>query len=122
MLKGKSWAILHNLKELSQHVVFIAITPDLDKMPRNAVSKSQKYHFTKLKEIDIINKLGKLCVAEGFDFDQDALNFIDTKSKSSFRDAEMMLDQLSLVGKKITISLVYDVVSVQIFIHLFCLQ
>ncbi|CAI9753993.1 unnamed protein product [Fraxinus pennsylvanica] len=113
LLKGESWAtILNTLEELSQHVVFIGITPDLDKLPRNAVSKSQKYYFTKLKEIDIVNRLGKLCVAEGFDFDQDALNFIATKSKGSLRDAEMMLDQLSLVGKKITISLVYEVIRV----------
>ncbi|KAL2492370.1 Protein STICHEL-like 2 [Abeliophyllum distichum] len=111
LLKGESWAtILNNLEELSQHVVFIVITHDLDKLPHNAVSKSQKYHFTKLKEIDIVNRLGKLCVAEGVDFDQDALNLIATKSKGSLRDAEMMLDQLSLVGKKITKSLVYEVI------------
>ncbi|CAI9757372.1 unnamed protein product [Fraxinus pennsylvanica] len=113
LLKGESWAtILNNLEELSQRVVFIAITLELDKLPHNAVSKSQKYQYTKLKEIDIISRSGKLCVAEGVDFDLDALNFVATKSKGSLRDAEMMLDQLSLVGKKITISLVYEVVSV----------
>ncbi|CAA2939591.1 STICHEL-like 2 isoform X1 [Olea europaea subsp. europaea] len=113
LLKGENWAtILNNLEELSHQVVFIAITPDLDKLPRFAVLKSQKYHFTKLKETDIINRLGKLCVAEGVDFDMDALSFVATKSKGSLRDAEMMLDQLSLVGKKITLSLVYEAIGV----------
>ncbi|GFQ02723.1 GDSL esterase/lipase at4g18970 [Phtheirospermum japonicum] len=46
---------------------------------------------------------------EGLEIEEDALNFIANKSNGSLRDAEMMLDQLSLLGKKITVSLVYEV-------------
>ncbi|KAI3454362.1 hypothetical protein Pfo_011025 [Paulownia fortunei] len=110
LLHRETWAtILNSLEELPRHVVFIMVTPNLDKLPRSAVSKSQRYHFQKVKEVDITSRLGKICVQEGIDFDQDALNFIATKSNGSLRDAEMMLDQLSLLGKKITVSLVYEV-------------
>ncbi|KAL3512642.1 hypothetical protein ACH5RR_025359 [Cinchona calisaya] len=113
LLQEDTWAaFLNNLEELSRHVVFIMITPDLHKLPRSAVSRSQRYHFPKIKEADIASQLEKICMEEGFNFDQDALNFIATKSNGSVRDAEMMLEQLSLIGKKITMSLVYELMGV----------
>ncbi|XP_042040652.1 protein STICHEL-like 2 isoform X1 [Salvia splendens] len=110
LLQHETWAaILNGLEEIPRHVVFIMVTPNLDKLPRAALTKSQKYHFQRVKEVDITTKLGKICVQEGLDFDQDALNFIAAKSNGSLHDAEMMLDQLSLLGKKITVSLVHEV-------------
>lgn len=112
LMSRETWAaLLNGLEELPRHAVFIMVTPNLDKIPRSALAKSQKHHFQKVREVDIAIKLGKICVQEGLDFDQDALNFIATRSNGSLRDAEMMLDQLSLLGKKITIPLVHEVVS-----------
>ncbi|CAI9112928.1 OLC1v1013439C1 [Oldenlandia corymbosa var. corymbosa] len=113
LLQEDSWAtFLNNLEELSRHVVFIMITPDLHKLPRSAVSRSQRYQFTKLKEADVAGQLEKICMEEGFDFDRNALEFIASKSSGSLRDAEMMLEQSSLIGKKITMSLVYELMGV----------
>ncbi|KAG6401976.1 hypothetical protein SASPL_138844 [Salvia splendens] len=110
LLQRETWAtILNGLVEIPRHIVFIMVTPNLDKLPRCALTKSQIFHFQKVKEVDITSKLGKICVQEALDFDQDALSFIATRSDGSLRDAEMMLDQLSLLGKKITVSLVHDV-------------
>ncbi|KAJ7956121.1 protein STICHEL-like 2 [Quillaja saponaria] len=109
LLHGETWAtLLNSLENLSQHVVFVMITPDLEKLPHTAVSRSQRYHFPKIKDADIASRLGKICFEEGLDFDQVALDFIATNSNGSLRDAEMMIDQLSLVGKKITIDLAYE--------------
>lgn len=44
------------------------------------------------------------------DFEFDALDLIALISDGSLRDAETMLDQLSLQGKRITTSLVNDLV------------
>ena len=105
LLHQDTWAtVLHSLDSLSQHVIFVMITPDLDKLPRSAVSRSQRYHFPKIKDADITNRLAKFCLEEGLDFDQVALDFIAVKSNGSMRDAEMMLDQLSLLSKMITMS------------------
>lgn len=112
LLHGETWAtIMNSLDNISQHVVFMMITPDLDKLPRSAVSRSQKYHFPKIKDADIASRLRRLCVEEAIDFDQLALDFIAAKSNGSLRDAEMMLDQLSLLGNRITLSLAYELVS-----------
>lgn len=113
LIQGETWAsLLSNLENLSQHVVFVMITPDLDKLPRSAVSRAQRYHFPKIKDADIASRLEKICIEEGIDFEQVSLDFIATKSCGSLRDAEIMLDQLSLLGKKITVSLAYELVSV----------
>ncbi|XP_061351266.1 protein STICHEL-like 2 isoform X2 [Gastrolobium bilobum] len=113
LLNGETWASLSNsLENLSQRVVFVMIAPDLDKLPRSAVSRAQRYHFPKIKDADIACRLEKICAEEGLDFDQAALNFIAAKSCGSLRDAEMMLDQLSLLGKKITVSLAYELTGI----------
>ncbi|KAL2639267.1 hypothetical protein AAZX31_06G166600 [Glycine max] len=113
LLNGETWASISNsLENLSQHVVFVMITPDLDKLPRSAVSRAQRYHFPKVKDADIVCRLEKICAEEGLDFEQDALDFIGAKSCGSVRDAEMMLDQMSLLGKKINISLAYELTGI----------
>lgn len=120
LLRGTTWAtILNTVEDFSRHVVFIMITPDLDKLPRSAVSSSQRYHFPKIKEADAVYKLGKICEEEGFEYDQNALDFIAAKSSGSLRDAEMMLEQLSMLGKRITISLAYELVSVLVCVCFF---
>ncbi|PNX77150.1 DNA polymerase III subunit gamma/tau, partial [Trifolium pratense] len=113
LLNKETWVtLLNSLGSVSQHVVFVMITPDLDKLPRSAVSRAQRYHFAKIKDADIANRLKRICAEEGLESEQDALDFISAKSCGSLRDAEMMLDQLSLLGKKITISLVYELTGV----------
>ncbi|RDX67548.1 Protein STICHEL-like 2, partial [Mucuna pruriens] len=113
LLHGETWAcLLNSLENVSPHVVFVMITPDLDKLPRSAVSRAQRYHFAKIKDADIASRLEKICVEEGLEFEQVALDFIAARSCGSLRDAETMLDQLSLLGKKITISLVRELTGV----------
>jgi DNA polymerase III subunit gamma/tau len=112
LLHGETWGtVLNSLENLSQNVVFVMITPELDMLPRSVVSRSQKYHFPKIKDADIAGRLRNICVEEDLDFDQVALDFIAAKSSGSLRDAEIMLDQLSLLGKRITMSLAHELVS-----------
>uniref|UniRef100_A0A2P2JRX8 Uncharacterized protein MANES_06G113300 n=1 Tax=Rhizophora mucronata TaxID=61149 RepID=A0A2P2JRX8_RHIMU len=113
LLHGETWAtIVNSLDNLPQYVVFVIITPDLDKLPRSAVTRSQRYHFPKIKDGNIATRLRNICVEERLDFDQAALDFIAAKSNGSLRDAEMMLEQLSLLGKRITISLAHELIGV----------
>lgn len=115
LLCQETWGtLLNSLDNFSQHTVFILVTSELEKLPRNVLSRSQKYHFSKVCDADISNKLAKICIEEGIDFDQGAVDFIASKSDGSLRDAEIMLDQLSLLGKRITTSLAYKLVSLLI--------
>ncbi|KAG8065008.1 hypothetical protein GUJ93_ZPchr0004g38605 [Zizania palustris] len=81
-----------------------------DSLPRTSITHCQKFHFPKIKVADIVYRLERICIEEGLEFEHDGLYFIAAKSKGSLRDAEIMLDQLSLLGKKITISLVHELV------------
>ncbi|KAM0940811.1 putative DNA-directed DNA polymerase [Dioscorea sansibarensis] len=112
-LHAQTWTAIFNcLDELSQNVVFIMVTSDLDKVPQNSISRCRRYHFSKLKDSDIVFRLQNICIEEGLDFDEDALDFIASKSNGSLRDAEMLLDQLGLLGKRITVSLAYELIGV----------
>ncbi|KAG5230257.1 protein STICHEL [Salix suchowensis] len=113
LLHGETWAIvLNSLENLSENVVFVMVTPELDMLPKSAVTRSHKYHFPKVKEADIAVRLRNICVEEALDFDQVALDFIAAKSSGSLRDAEIMLDQLSLLGKRITMTMVHELIGV----------
>ncbi|KAJ6672305.1 REPLICATION FACTOR C / DNA polymerase III GAMMA-TAU SUBUNIT [Salix viminalis] len=113
LLNEETWGtVLNSLENLSQNVVFVMVTPELDMLPRSAVTRCQKYHFTKIKDADIAGRLRNICVEEDLDVDQVALDFIAAKSSGSLRDAEIMLDQLSLLGRRITLSLAHELIGV----------
>ncbi|KAL5225127.1 hypothetical protein ABZP36_011766 [Zizania latifolia] len=113
MVSSKLWsAFMKFLDEPIPRVVFVFITIDPDNMPRAVISRCQKYVFSKIKDIDIVCRLRRICVKENLDVELAALDLIALNSDGSLRDAETMLDQLSLLGKKITPSLVNDLVGV----------
>ncbi|GJM87745.1 hypothetical protein PR202_ga03733 [Eleusine coracana subsp. coracana] len=113
MVPSKTWsAFMKFLDEPLPRVVFIFVTIDTDNLPRAVLSRCQKYVFTKIKDVDIVCRLRKVCVKENLDVELAALDLIALHSDGSLRDAETMLDQLSLLGKKITPALVNDLVGV----------
>jgi DNA polymerase III subunit gamma/tau len=112
MVSSKVWsAFMKFLDEPLPRVVFIFITIDPENLPRSVISRCQKYMFAKIKDIDIVCRLRKIAMKENLDVELAALDLIALNSDGSLRDAETMLDQLCLLGKKITPSLVNDLVS-----------
>ncbi|KAF8725374.1 hypothetical protein HU200_019891 [Digitaria exilis] len=113
MVSSNVWsAFMKFLDEPLPHVVFIFITIDPQNLPRAVISRCQKYVFSRIKDIDAVCRLRKICIKENLDVELAALDLIALNSDGSLRDAETMLDQLSLLGKKITPSLVNDLVGV----------
>ncbi|XP_014509279.1 protein STICHEL [Vigna radiata var. radiata] len=113
LLPSKTWlGFLKFLEEPPQRVVFIFITSDLDNVPRTIQSRCQKYLFNKIKDVDIVTRLRKISTQENLDVEADALDLIAMNADGSLRDAETMLEQLSLLGKRITTSLVNELVGV----------
>ncbi|GLJ23195.1 hypothetical protein SUGI_0438200 [Cryptomeria japonica] len=103
ILTPEAWTVLLNgLEEKSSSVVFIMITTDAKKLPRIALSRCQKFHFPKLKDSDIYGKLAMIAATEDIDIEQDALHLISVKADGSLRDAEITLDELSLLGTNVT--------------------
>ncbi|XP_031103240.1 protein STICHEL isoform X2 [Ipomoea triloba] len=113
LLPSKTWlAFLKFLEEPPPRVVFVFITTDLDNVPRAILSRCQKYLFNKIRDNDIVIRLKKIVDDENLDVEPEALELIALNADGSLRDAETMLDQLSLLGKRITTSLVNDLVGV----------
>ncbi|CAA7037578.1 unnamed protein product [Microthlaspi erraticum] len=113
LLPSRTWlSLLKFLENPLQKVVFICVTTDLGNVPRTVQSRCQKYLFNKLRDGDIVSRLKKIASDENLDVEPQALNLIALNADGSLRDAETMLDQLSLMGKRITVDLVNELVGV----------
>ncbi|CAH8353890.1 unnamed protein product [Eruca vesicaria subsp. sativa] len=109
LLPSKTWLLLLKfLEKPLQKVVFICVTTELGNVPRTIQSKCQKLLFNKLKDGDIVVRLKKIASDENLDVESQALNLIALNADGSLKDAETMLDQLCLMGKRITVDLVNE--------------
>ncbi|KAL6845610.1 hypothetical protein ACP4OV_025105 [Aristida adscensionis] len=109
-LPADTWSIISKVVDRApRRVVFILVSPNLE-LPHIILSRCQKFFFPKLRECDIVNTLQWICTSESLDVDRDALKLIASRSDGSLRDAEMTLDQLSLLGQRISLSLVQELV------------
>ncbi|KAK8594659.1 hypothetical protein V6N13_015579 [Hibiscus sabdariffa] len=103
-------AISKVIDRVPRRVVFILVSSSLDILPHIIVSRCQKFFFPKLKDADIIYTLQWIASREDVEIEKDALKLIASRSDGSLRDAEMTLEQLSLLGQKISVLLVQELV------------
>ncbi|KAJ6819518.1 protein STICHEL-like 4 [Iris pallida] len=110
-LPADSWStILKVIDRAPRHVVFILVSSNVDHLPHIIMSRCQKFFFPKLKDSDIVYTLQRIATSEDLQIDKDALKLIASRSDGSLRDAEMTLDQLSLLGRRISLPLVQELV------------
>ncbi|RDX82636.1 Protein STICHEL-like 3 [Mucuna pruriens] len=103
-------AISKVIDRAPRRVVFILVSSSLDVLPHIIISRCQKFFFPKLKDADIICTLQWIATKEGLEIDKDALKLIASRSDGSLRDAEMTLEQLSLLGQRVSVPLVQELV------------
>eukprot|EP00257_Ricinus_communis_P018080 XP_015576684.1 protein STICHEL-like 3 [Ricinus communis] len=110
-LSSDCWsAISKVIDRAPRRVVFVLVSSSLDVLPHIIISRCQKFFFPKLKDADIIYTLQWIASKEDIDIDKDALKLIASRSDGSLRDAQMTLEQLSLLGLKISVPLVQELV------------
>ncbi|XP_063943050.1 protein STICHEL-like 3 isoform X1 [Daucus carota subsp. sativus] len=110
-LSTDCWSAISKVMDRSpRRVVFVLVSSSIDVLPHMIISRCQKFFFPKLKDAEIIYTLQWIATKEDLDIDKDALKLIASRSDGSLRDAEMTLDQLSLLGQKISILLVQELV------------
>ncbi|KAJ1402193.1 P-loop containing nucleoside triphosphate hydrolase [Sesbania bispinosa] len=110
-LSADCWnAISKVIDRAPRRVVFILVSSSLDVLPHIIISRCQKFFFPKLKDADIIYTLQLIATKESLEIDKDALKLIASRSDGSLRDAEMTLEQLSLLGQRISVPLVQELV------------
>ncbi|KAL8268280.1 hypothetical protein R6Q59_002078 [Mikania micrantha] len=110
-LPANCWsAISKVIDRAPRRMVFLLVNSSLDVLPHIIISRCQKFFFPKLKDADIIYTLQWIATKEEFEIDKDALKLIASRSDGSLRDAEMTLEQLSLLGQRISVPLVQELV------------
>ncbi|KAL9455868.1 hypothetical protein AB3S75_005155 [Citrus x aurantiifolia] len=110
-LSPDSWSAISKVVDRApRRVVFILVSSSLDALPHIIISRCQKFFFPKMKDADIIYTLQWIASKEGIEIDKDALKLIASRSDGSLRDAEMTLEQLSLLGQRISVPLVQELV------------
>lgn len=112
-LSSDCWNALSKVVDRAapRRVVFILVCSSLDVLPHVIISRCQKFFFPKLKDADIVYSLQWIASKEEIEIDKDALKLIASRSDGSLRDAEMTLEQLSLLGQRISVPLVQELVS-----------
>lgn len=94
MTSGAFNALLKTLEEPPAHVIFILATTDAHKVIPTIVSRCQRYDFSKVDDIDIINRLKTIFAKEGIVYDDTALKSIVSLADGGVRDALSIADQV----------------------------
>jgi DNA polymerase III gamma/tau subunit len=98
-------------KPVPMNLVFILITSSpIEIIPSNVVSVCQCLAFPKIEQSDIMERLQALSRSENLEAEPGALELVAMRADGSMREAEMMLDQLTLLGPKISVSIVHELV------------
>ena len=92
-------ALLKTLEEPPDHVVFILATTDPQKVPETIHSRCQRFDFRRISNEAIVSRLGAICVAEGIEFEGDALELIAHRCDGGMRNALTSLEQLIVFGE-----------------------
>lgn len=92
-------ALLKTLEEPPQHVKFIFATTHPNKVIATVSSRCQRFDFRRISVRDAVSKLKEIAKNEGIKVDDDTLFSIAAQADGSLRDAESMLDQLSVFCK-----------------------
>jgi DNA polymerase-3 subunit gamma/tau len=87
-------ALLKTLEEPPEHVVFILATTNPEKIPPTIISRCQVLEFRNISNNEIKNRLREICIKEGYDVTEDALEKIVKKAAGGLRDALSILEQV----------------------------
>jgi len=92
-------AFLKVLEEPPEHVKFVLCTTDPQKMPETVRSRCQRLDFRRLTVEDVVSRLEQIASQENLDVAADALREVARHSQGGLRDAEVLLEQLSIYAE-----------------------
>lgn len=103
-------ALLKTLEEPPPHVVFVLATTDPQRVLPTIISRCQRFDFRRIPLEAMVAHLQTIAAQEAIEITADALQLVAQMAQGGLRDAESMLDQLSLLAGPITIERVWDLV------------
>ena len=103
-------ALLKTLEEPPNRVVFVLATTDPQRVLPTIISRCQRFDFRRIPLPSMIRHLSYIADAEAIRIEPAAVQLVAQISQGGLRDAESLLDQLSLQADQITIETVWDLV------------
>ena len=101
-------ALLKTLEEPPPQVVFVLATTDPQRVLPTILSRCQRFDFRRIP-LDALNKhLSWIAEQEAIDIQPEAIQVVAQRSQGGLRDAESLLDQLSLLPPPIEAAAVWD--------------
>ena len=90
-------ALLKTIEEPPAKVIFILATTNPERVLNTIQSRCQKFDFKRISSNTIFQHLSKIANKESIKFEDQALKLISKRANGGMRDAQSLLDQLSLL-------------------------
>ncbi|NJK67388.1 MAG: DNA polymerase III subunit gamma/tau [Microcoleus sp. SU_5_3] len=103
-------ALLKTLEEPPDRVVFVLATTDPQRVLPTIISRCQRFDFRRIPLESMTAHLQKIAKLENINIANDAVQMVAQIAQGGLRDAESLLDQLSLFPGQVTIETVWDLV------------
>ena len=102
--------LLKTLEEPPKQVVFVLATTDPQRVLPTIISRCQRFDFRRIPLQSMVKHLGNIAAKENIDIAPEALTLVAQVAQGGLRDAESLLDQLSLLPGQVTVDGVWDLV------------
>jgi DNA polymerase-3 subunit gamma/tau len=103
-------ALLKTLEEPPNRVIFILATTDPQRVLPTIISRCQRFDYRRIPLDAMVKHLDKIAQNENINITPEALTIVAQIANGGLRDAESLLDQLSLLAGEITVERVWDLV------------
>ncbi len=103
-------ALLKTLEEPPDRVIFVLATTDPQRVLPTIISRCQRFDYRRIPLDAMVAHLQKIAQIEAIDINLEALTLVAQIANGGLRDAESLLDQLSLLAGTITAERVWDLV------------
>ncbi|TAF00785.1 MAG: DNA polymerase III subunit gamma/tau [Oscillatoriales cyanobacterium] len=103
-------SLLKTLEEPPNRVVFVLATTDPQRVLPTIISRCQRFDFRRIALDSMTAHLHKIAQLENINIASDAVQMVAQLAQGGLRDAESLLDQLSLFPGEVTIEKVWDLV------------
>jgi DNA polymerase-3 subunit gamma/tau len=103
-------ALLKTLEEPPNRVVFILATTDAQRVLPTIISRCQRFDFRRIPLGAMVTHLTHIATVEGISITPEAVELVGQIAQGGLRDAESLLDQLSLLEGEIGIEAIWNLV------------
>ncbi|MDF5732061.1 MAG: DNA polymerase III subunit gamma/tau, partial [Rhizonema sp. PD38] len=111
MLSNQAFnALLKTLEEPPKHVVFVLATTDPQRVLPTIISRCQRFDFRRIAMEAMVTHLSAIAQSENINIAPESLFLVAQIAQGGLRDAESLLDQLSLLPGVVTPERVWDLV------------